>query len=157
MARGRGVGKAVTFLSGFLMGPGASFAWLRAELHPESPQERESVDSTCRGTQAGVCNVFFCALCSSCCFCWPDVLVCEAEVLRGLPGGENAEVRLCRALHKTQGASAAPTQNHRTTGWLRLAGPPGGPWCHPCPSRGTQSRLPRTMSRQLLKISKEGD
>lgn len=26
-----------------------------------------------------------------------------------------------------------------------------------CPSRGTQSRLPRTMTRQLLKICKEGD
>lgn len=46
---------------------------------------------------------------------------------------------------------------HRTTKWLRLAGTPGDLWCHPCSDRNTQSRLPRTMSKRLLKISKEGD
>jgi len=49
------------------------------------------------GTRADVCNVFFYPLCSTCRLCWPDVLVCEAEVLCGLPGGEDPEVRLCRA------------------------------------------------------------
>lgn len=49
-------------------------------------------------------------------------------------------------------------QQHRITKWLRLKGICG---CHrvqpPCSNRGTESRLPRTMSRSLLKISKEGD
>lgn len=38
--------------------------------------------------------------------------------------------------------------------WLRLAGTSGSIWSYPCPlsSRDTQSRLPSTTSRQLLKF-----
>lgn len=43
------------------------------------------------------------------------------------------------------------TQIQRFTGWLRPAGPSGGP----CSSRNTHSRVPSTTSWQLLKISEE--
>lgn len=39
--------------------------------------------------------------------------------------------------------------------WLRLAGTSGSTWLNPCPSRDTQSRVLRSVSRLLLKISEE--
>lgn len=54
-------------------------------------------DSRYSGTQAGVCNAKFYLLPSSCRLCWPDVLVCEAEVLCGLPRRKDSEVRTGRA------------------------------------------------------------
>jgi len=45
--------------------------------------------------------------------------------------------------------------NHRITGWLRLEGSSGGHLAQPSSSRETPSRVPRTMSRWLWKISKE--
>jgi len=44
---------------------------------------------------------------------------------------------------------------HRITDWLRLEGTSGSFWYNFCSSRDTQSRVPRTASRQLWKISKE--
>lgn len=41
------------------------------------------------------------------------------------------------------------------TEWLRLAGLSGSICSNPCLSRDTESRVPRTPSRQLLKVPKE--
>jgi len=47
---------------------------------------------------------------------------------------------------------------HRITGWSGLEGTSvGHPVQPPCPSRVTQSRLHRTLSRRGLNISREGD
>jgi len=53
---------------------------------------------------------------------------------------------------------SAPQKDHRMTEWLRLERSSGGHLVQPpCSSRATQTWLPRTVSRQLLTISKDGD
>ena len=44
---------------------------------------------------------------------------------------------------------------HRTPAWLSLGGDSGSICSNPCPSRDIQSRALRTISRQLLQISKK--
>jgi len=44
---------------------------------------------------------------------------------------------------------------HRIIKWSGLEGASASIWSNPCSSRDTQSRVPRTMSMQLLKISQE--
>lgn len=69
---------------------------LQVPVSHSSPGQQGG-DSTYRETCAGASNALFCPLLSSCRLCWPDVLVCEAEVLCGLPRGKDSEVRACRA------------------------------------------------------------
>ena len=54
-------------------------------------------------------------------------------------------------------ASIAAVITHRITEWLRLKGTSAGHLVQPpCPSMATQSQLPRSTSRQLLTLSKDG-
>lgn len=50
-------------------------------------------------------NTLFYPLPSSRCLCRPDVLVCAAEVLCGLPWGKDSEVRTCRVSLQNLGCS----------------------------------------------------
>lgn len=85
------------------------------------PVEAANGGSTYSETWAFVFNALFYPLPSSCCLCWPDVLVCEAEVLCGLPRGEDSEVRTCRASLRNPecGRSTAGCCHfHRLSCWL---------------------------------------
>lgn len=69
----------------------------RLQIPVSIPAQAAGGDSVYNETWAGVSNALFYLLRSSCCLCWSDVLVCEAEVLCGLPRREDSEVRTCRA------------------------------------------------------------
>lgn len=70
---------------------------LRLQISVSIPAQAADGDSAYRETWVSVFIALFYSFPSSCCLCWPDVLVCEAEVLCGLPRGEDSEVRTCRA------------------------------------------------------------
>lgn len=95
----------------------------RLQIPVSIPGQAADGDSVYSESWAGVVNALFCPLPSSCCLCWPDVPVCEAEVLCGLPRGENSEVRTCRASLKN------PAFDSSTAGCCTSTGRATDFWC----------------------------
>lgn len=87
------------------------------------PVQAANGGSTYSETWAFVFNALFYPLPSSCCLCWPDVLVCEAEVLCGLPRGEDSEVRIAEPLCGTQNVVGVQPDAATSTGSA------AGLWC----------------------------
>lgn len=92
-------------------------------------------------------------------------LMQKVIVLLFFPGRESL---LCSALHfsvtaayhteswsdlvRTGNFHKTAVASFRIPEWLRLAGVSGSIWSNPCSSRDIQHRVPRVMSRRLLKI-----